>query len=201
MPGPRQSEPQIETGAARRIPDLTRLIRACADGDAQASEELIPIVYQSLRSLARQLMTRETPSHTLQPTALVHEAYVRLVKDEAVRWQNRRHFFGAAAEAMRRILIERARRYGRAKHGDGFERVPYAEDQLVSMERAPELLALDEALSILEAEHPRKATVVKLRYFVGFTIEETARALELSPATIKLEWAYARACSTGRFGD
>jgi len=123
----------------------------------------------------------------------VHEAYLRLVKDEKARWDNRRHFFAAAAEAMRRILIERARRYTRLKHGGGMERVPFQEEQVIAQEVTPDLLALDEALTKLEASDPRQAEVVKLRFFIGLSVVETAETLGVSPATIKLDWSYARA--------
>ncbi|MFQ5599664.1 MAG: sigma-70 family RNA polymerase sigma factor [Candidatus Krumholzibacteriia bacterium] len=172
---------------------LTLLLKAAADGDSTAAEEVLPLVYGSLRRLAQNKMAKETPSHTLQPTALVHEAYLRLVKDASARWENRRHFFGAAAEAMRRILIERARRYKSVKHGGHLERVPYVEASIQDQERSEKLLALDEALEKLERKHPRKAKIVKLRYFVGLTIEETADAVGVSPATVKLDWSFARA--------
>ncbi len=173
--------------------DITVLLNAATAGDRQAADRLLPIIYDALRKLAAVKMARETPRHTLQATALVHEAYLRLVKDEKARWQNRRHFFAAAAEAMRRILIERARRYTRLKHGGGMERVPFQEDQLLASERAPEILALDEALDRLEKTDPRQAEVVKLRYFVGLTVVETAETIGVSPATVKLDWSYARA--------
>lgn len=173
--------------------DVTLILNAVSAGDRKAADELLPIVYEELRKLASHKMARETPRHTLRATALVHEAYLRLVKDEKARWENRRHFFAAAAEAMRRILIERARRYTRLKHGGGMEQVPFEEERILASEFAPELLALDEALARLEKTDPRQAEVVKLRYFVGLTIAETAETLGVSPATVKLDWSYARA--------
>jgi len=173
--------------------DITMLLHAASAGDRDAAEELMPIVYSALRKLAVVRMSRETPRHTLQPTALVHEAYLRLVKDESARFENRRHFFSAAAEAMRRILIDRARRHARLKHGAGWEQVPYCEEELFLHEPDPQILVLDQALRRLEEIEPRKAEIVKLRYFVGLTIPETAEMLGVSPGTVKLDWAYARA--------
>jgi len=163
-------------------------------GDAKAAAELLPIVYEELRRLAAQKMAREAAGHTLQPTALVHEAWMRLGGDDAPTFQNRAHFFGAAAEAMRRILIERARRRLAAKRGAGVEVVdldgleissPVADDD--------QLLAVNEALEKLSALDSRKAELVKLRYFVGLNFEETAAALGIAVPTAKLWWAYARA--------
>jgi len=163
-------------------------------GDAKAAAELLPIVYEELRRLAAQKMAREAVGHTLQPTALVHEAWMRLGGDDAPTFQNRAHFFGAAAEAMRRILIERARRRLAAKRGarvevvdlDGLEiSSPVADDG--------QLLAVNEALEKLTALDSRKAELVKLRYFVGLNFEETAAALGIAVPTAKLWWAYARA--------
>ena len=173
--------------------DLSRILRAASDGDRQASEQLLPLVYDALRSLAHQRMARERPGQTLQATALVHEAYLRLVSDEDVRWANRRHFFGAASEAMRRILVERARRKARIKHGGEHERVFVEESDLADPRRFDELLGVDEALEKLAARHPRKAEIVKLRYFIGLGVKECAELLEISPETVKRDWRYARA--------
>jgi RNA polymerase sigma factor (TIGR02999 family) len=172
---------------------VTRLLRRIEAGDRQATEELLPVVYQELRKLARSRMARERPGQTLTPTALVHEAYLRLVKDETLGWDNRGHFFAAAAEAMRRILIERARRYASRRHGGGQERVTLGD--AASPESIPpeELLALDEALTRLEAKDRAMADVVKLRFFSGLTVPETAAALGLSVATVNRHWAAARA--------
>jgi len=138
-------------------------------------------------------MANESPGHTLQATALVHEAYLRLVKSKSARWENRRHFFAAASESMRRILIERARRYQRLRHGGNMARVPFDEANIQDEQRSERLLALDESLVSFEARHPRKAQVVKLRYFVGLSIEETAEALDVSLTTVKEDWRFARA--------
>ena len=174
--------------------DVTRVLSAIAQGEPQASDQLLPLVYDALRRLAAQKMAKEPLGQTLQATALVHEAYLRLVDaDAAVHWNGRGHFFGAAAEAMRRILVDAARRKGRLRHGGGrvrldLEDVPAAED-----DRADDLLALDTALDALARYDPRKAEVVKLRYFAGLTIEETAACLDVSPATAKRLWAVTRA--------
>ena len=137
-------------------------------------------------------MINEPPGHTLQATALVHEAYLRLVNDGCATWNDPAHFYGAAAEAMRRILVERARRYRRLKHGAGLARIPFDKAEAAVVDKI-ELLDLDEALTRLEKFDARKADVVKLRYFVGFTIAETADLLKISPATVKLDWSFARA--------
>jgi RNA polymerase sigma factor (TIGR02999 family) len=172
---------------------VTQLLAAAGGGDAKASAELLPLVYDELRRLARAHMKRESPGQTLQPTALVHEAYMRLVGDADLKWDNRGHFFGAAARAMRHILVERARRRGRVKRGGGRGRVELDERALAVEPPSTDLLALDEALNALEAYDRRKCEVVMLRYFAGLTIEETAAAMALSIATVKNEWAFARA--------
>jgi RNA polymerase sigma factor (TIGR02999 family) len=155
--------------------------------------ELLPQVYEELRRLARFRIAREREGLTLQPTALVHEAYLRLTKDGADRrWDRRGHFFAAAAIAMRRILVERARHYRRIKHGGEQQRVELADEPMPSADLA-DVLAVDQALSRLEVLDPIKAKIVLLRYFAGLTIEETADAMEVSPATVKNEWAFARA--------
>jgi RNA polymerase sigma factor (TIGR02999 family) len=173
--------------------EVTQLLAAAGDGDAKAAAELLPLVYDELRRLARGRMMRESPGQTLQPTALVHEAYMRLVGHADVKWDNRGHFFGAAARAMRRILVERARHRGRVKRGGGQKRVELRDEAMAVEPPSTDLLALDEALSALEAYDKRKCEVVMLRYFAGLTIEETAAALSLSIATIKNEWNFARA--------
>lgn len=182
----------------RRTDHVTSILAAVRDGDSKASAELLPLVYKELRDLAQRRMANEPAGHTLQATALVHEAYLRLLgKDaDAARWDSKGHFFAAAAEAMRRILVERARKYGRIKHGGGRDRLPLNEDVATISERDTDsdaLLALDEALQHLETQNDRQARVVKLRYFAGLTIDETARALDVSPATVKNDWLYARA--------
>ncbi len=176
------------------MPPLTRILDAISHGNAGASAELLPLVYDELRKLAAQKMAQERPGQTLQATGLVHEAYVRLVggvNDPA--WNNRGHFFAAAAEAMRRILIENARRKGRVRHGGELKRVDLDSQLQVSDESDTNLLALDEALGQLEDEQPEAAQVVKLRYFAALTIEETAAALGLSARTVNRHWAFARA--------
>lgn len=162
-------------------------------GDPKAAGELLPLVYDELRKLAAAKLSREQPGQTLQATALVHEAWIRLAGSEPRQWDNRRHFFAAAAEAMRRILVERARRCQRARHGAGLERVNVDEVEIAAGAREDQLLALDEALGKLEAEDPQKAEVVKLRYFVGLTNQETAEALGLSVATVERYWSFAKA--------
>ncbi len=173
--------------------EVTRLLDGIERGDRLAAEELLPLLYTELRRLAGAHMAREGPGHTLQPTALVHEAYLRLIKDPNLGWENRRHFFAAAAEAMRRILIERARRYARHKHGAGQRRVVLDDDLAIAEPDAEELLALDLCLDRLEARDETMARVVKLRFFAGLTIDETASALDISPRQIARLWSGARA--------
>ncbi len=171
--------------------DITRILEAAEHGDPKAVDELLPLVYQELRQLAAQKMAREQPGHTLQATALVHEAWLRL--GDGV-FANRPHFFAAAGEAMRRILVERARRKYRKKRGAGAEHVDIADLEIAAPAgNEEESLAIHEALDRLAAHDVRKAEVVKLRYFVGFSFEETAEALGLSVPTVKRDWAYARA--------
>jgi RNA polymerase sigma factor (TIGR02999 family) len=177
---------------------VTRLLNDAASGDARAAAELLPLVYEELRRLARQKMGQERAGHTLQATALVHEAYLRLVDGNTARnWEGRWHFFAAAAEAMRRILVDQARRHGRIKRGGGVagprHRIDLANVEVAVDEPPDELLEVDEGLTALAAEHPEKAQLVKLRYFAGLTIEEAAEATGVSVATANRQWAYARA--------
>lgn len=173
--------------------DVTRILSAIEGGDPRAAERLLPLVYEELRRLAAQRMAHEAPGHTLQPTALVHEAYLRLVDSASPgNWNSRGHFFGAAAEAMRRILVDGARRKGSEKHGGQAERVELREDQAAAPGRSVDLLALDEALTRLAAHDPRKAEVVKLRYFAGLTIRQAADALGIAESTADADWAYAK---------
>jgi RNA polymerase sigma factor (TIGR02999 family) len=173
--------------------DVTRILTAIENGDPHASEQLLPLVYEQLRGLAAQKMARESPGQTLSPTALVHEAYVRLVDTEKVqRWNGRGHFFAAAAEAMRRILVERARHKRSLKAGGGRRREELPDIEAPNAEPNIDLLALNDALTKLEAQHKRRADVVKLRYFAGLTIEETAQALGIATSTADSDWAYAR---------
>jgi RNA polymerase sigma factor (TIGR02999 family) len=174
--------------------EVTRILSAVEQGDPQAAEDLLPLVYAELRRLAAQKLAQEKPGQTLQATALVHDAYLRLVGgDSAQHWNSRGHFFAAAAEAMRRILIDSARRKCRVKHGGDRHRVDLDKDCSVGDAVSDDLLALDEALTKLAAEDPVKAELVKLRYFAGLTLEQAADALHLSSATAKRSWAYARA--------
>lgn len=173
--------------------DATQLLRAWNDGDEAALNELVPLVEQELHRLARAYMGRERQGHTLQATALVNEAFVRLVGEKARGFENRAHFVAIAALSMRQILVQRARARRAAKRGGAPERVTLDEAMLPSSDRAVDVLALDDALTRLAALDPAGAQIVELRYFGGLTIEETAEAMRVSPATIKREWAMARA--------
>jgi RNA polymerase sigma factor (TIGR02999 family) len=174
--------------------DVTRILCAVEQGDAQAAEQLLPLVYDELRKLAAQRLANEKPGQTLQATALVHDAYLRLVDAEKVsRWDSRGHFFAAAAEAMRRILFENARRKRTVKRGGHQVRRELPDVKLAVGVPLDDLLALDEALTKLAAEDPGKAALVTLRYFGGLSIEDAARSLNISVATAKRHWAYARA--------
>ena len=175
--------------------DLTVILQQIESGDTRAADQLLPLVYDELRSLAAQKMARETPGQTLQATALVHEAWLRLGGDHQATWQNRAHFFAAAAEAMRRILIDNARRKKANRHGGQAERVYLDPDslELAAGMGDDQLLALHEALERLTAHDAVKAELVKLRFFTGLTIEEAAQVLGLSEPTAKRYWAYARA--------
>jgi RNA polymerase sigma factor (TIGR02999 family) len=172
---------------------VTLLLDQIRNGNRQASEDLLPLVYDELRGLARARMARERPGQTLQPTALVHEAYLRLLGDEEAAWDNRGHFFAAAAEAMRRIQIERARRYARVRHGGEQRRVTLDDAVAGIAPRSEEILAVDEALSRLEQHDATMAQVVKLRYFAGMSVEETANAMDSSQRTVNRLWTAARA--------
>jgi RNA polymerase sigma factor (TIGR02999 family) len=173
--------------------EVTRILNAIERGDGRAIDELLPAVYQELRQLAARRLSREKPGQTLQATALVHEAYLRLVGEENQPWKGKTHFFAAAAEAMRRILIENARRKHRLKRGGDERRVDMDEAEIAIEGPSQDLLALDEALGRLEATDKIKADLVKLRYFGGLTIEQAAEVLEISPTTAKRHWTYARA--------
>ncbi len=179
--------------------DVTQILSAIEGGDAQAAERLLPLVYNELRKLAAQKMSQEDPGQTLQATALVHEAYIRLVDVEKVQHRDSRgHFYAAAAEAMRRILVETARRKNSLKYGGGVVRQELNESRIAAPFPSDELLALDEALDKLAAEDPTKAELVKLRFFAGLSIDEAAMALDISRATAKRHWVYARAWLYGR---
>ncbi len=177
------------------MPDnpVTLLLDQVNQGDKKAASDLLPLVYAELRRLARARMVNEPPGLTLQPTALVHEAFLRLVGDEDVGWANRRHFFAAAAEAMRRILIERARKGARLKHGGNRHRVTLDEGRMVEdADAGVDLLALDQALGRLEEQDPRMSDVVKLRYFAGLTLTEIAAALDVAPRPVSRLWDSSR---------
>ena len=163
------------------------------ESDRQSADSLLPIVYQELRRLAASYLRRERPGQTLQPTALVHEAYLRLLKDRPERWQNRAHFCAIAAHSMRQILIERARARGARKRGGAQPRVTLDEGLVAGEAPSVDLVALNEALDRLEAMDPEQARLVELRYFGGLTIEETAEAMNISPASVKRHWTVARA--------
>ncbi len=171
---------------------VTQLLRAASSGDAQAAGELLPLVYSELRNLARARMARTPPGNTLQPTALVHEAFLRLIGSDEPNWDSRGHFFAAAAQAMRQILVEQARRKASAKHGGGRRRVDVEHVEPVIEPPAEDLLALEEALTRLEQADPRKGRIVMLRYFAGLTTEETAAALGVSVPTVEREWRFIR---------
>ena len=174
--------------------DVTQILSDLARGDAHAAGQLLPLVYDELRRLAAARLAAEPSGNTLQPTALVHEAYLRLVgTPDGDRWDHRGHFFAAAAEAMRRILVEAARRKKAAKHGGGLRRHAANDLPIAAPPVDDDLVALDEALTRFAQVEPQKAELVKLRFFVGLTIEDTAAALGISPATAKRHWAYSKA--------
>ena len=173
--------------------EITGLLIAWSDGDQAALEGLLPLVERELHRLARRYMRRENPGHTLQTTALVNEAYLKLCDQTRVRWQNRAHFFAIAAQTMRRILIDHARARRYEKRGGGARALPLDEAVMLSDERADELVALDDALAALEKLDPRKARVVELRYFGGLSVEETAEVLKVSRSTVLHDWNMAKA--------
>lgn len=173
--------------------DVTGMLLDWSQGDARAAEELFPLVYDELHRLAQRQMRRERADHTLQATALVNEAYMRLVDQSRVRWQNRAHFFGVAAQLMRRILIKHAERRNAAKRGAGQRELPLDEALIVTDERAAELIALDRALNDLALIDERQSRIVELRFFGGLSVEEIGVALGISPATVKREWRVAKA--------
>lgn len=173
--------------------DITQALIDLSGGDPEALDRLLPVVYDNLRSLARRELSRERPDHTLNATALVHEAYLRLVQLDRITWEGRAHFFGAAAQAMRRILISYARMRKAEKRGAGAEHVPLDDVVAVARQRPQELLALDEALERLAEIDERRARIVECRYFAGMSIEETAETIGVSPATVKRDWLLARA--------
>jgi RNA polymerase sigma-70 factor (ECF subfamily) len=174
--------------------EVSRILREWSEGNEGASDELMPLVYEELRMQASRYLRRERKGHTLQTTALIHEAYLKLVNQHEVNWQNRSHFFGIAAKAMKRILVDYARARHREKRGGQAENIPLEDaNAAVSLQKSREIIALDEALRHLSKFDPRQAEIVELRYFGGFSIDETADSLGISPATVKREWASAKA--------
>jgi RNA polymerase sigma factor (TIGR02999 family) len=178
--------------------DVTVFLEAAAQGDQEAASKLLPLVYAELRSLARGRMGRLSPGQTLQPTALVHEAYLRLVGRQDEGWKGRGHFFAAAAQAIRDILVEQARRRAALKRGGDRHRIDVEAADLAIQAPEDDVLALDEALKRLEADDPRKGRLVNLRYFAGLTVEDTAEALEVSVSTVEREWRYVRSWLYGQ---
>jgi RNA polymerase sigma-70 factor, ECF subfamily len=172
-------------------PDVTLLLRAMRDGDKSAAEKLLPLVYNELHRLAKSYMQHERADHTLQPTALINEAYLRLAREE-VDWQNRQHFIGFAAKVMRHLLVDHARAHNAQMRAGDLERVEFEEGFMISDERSKEVIALHDALVHLEEVDPRQAKVVELRYFGGFSVEEIGELLEMSPRSVKRHWALAR---------
>ena len=190
---PRQGLALLASGDSLAMSDVTHILSAIEQGDPRAAEKLLPLVYEELRRLATQRLAREAPGQSLQSSDLVHEAYLRLVgEDDQTQWDSRAHFFAAAAEAMRRILVENARRKKRLKHGGGRLRVDLEAAGFLAKEPSEDLEALDEALTKLAAEDPAKAELVKLRFFAGLTMPEIARVLKISLATAERHWTYAR---------
>jgi RNA polymerase sigma factor (TIGR02999 family) len=173
--------------------EVTKLLKDWGAGDESVPEKLMPLVYDELRRLAHQYMRREKPGHTLQTSALVNEAYLRLVKQSEIQWESRAHFFGIAARLMRQILVDQARRRNFAKRGGGAIRVSLNDATAIAHEQSASVVALDEALKTLEQTDPRKSRIVELRFFGGMSIEETAEALKVSPGTVMREWTFARA--------
>jgi RNA polymerase sigma factor (TIGR02999 family) len=174
------------------VSDVTRLLGAIDHGDSKAAEELLPLVYEELRRLAAVRMAQESPGQTLQATALVHEAWLRLVGSSESHWNSRGHFFGAAAEAMRRILLERARKRGRVRHGGQLQRVDLEQVTTATQDTDDVIIAINDALEKLAAESQQKAEIVKLRYFAGMEHAEIAEVLGVSEPTVRRHWAYAR---------
>jgi RNA polymerase sigma-70 factor, ECF subfamily len=172
--------------------EVTQLLSDWNNGDREAFDRLMPLVYDELRRMARRYMARESPDHTLQTTALINEAYLKLVGQQEKHWQNRAHFFGFAAQAMRHILVDHARAHRQVERGGGAPEVPLDEAMTISSERAAELVALDDALKDLARLDARKSQIVELRYFAGLSIEETGDLLNISPVTVRRDWALAK---------
>ena len=172
---------------------ITQALVALSQGDTEAHDRLFPMVYDALREIARRELRRERPDHTLSATALVHEAYLKLVQLDRIDWKGRAHFLGVCAPVMRQVLISHARARNAGKRGSGAAKLPLSDAMAIADERPGELLALDDALARLAELSPRQAKVVEARFFAGMTVEETAEAMDLSPATVKREWTAARA--------
>ncbi len=193
MSQPGSAQSREETSLPASPGAVTRALHAAAEGGPAAANELLPLVYDQLLAIARHRMQHENPNHTLQATALVNEAYIRLVGSEPMSWSSRAHFFHAAAKAMRRILIDHARRRGRDKRGGGMKRKPLDAIDMALADDEGQIVALDGALDRLAHEDPRAASIVELRFYAGLSVEDTAAALGLSERTVKREWAFARA--------
>jgi len=193
--------PACDAGMIRTVSDVTHILEAMQRGESRAAEELLPLVYDELRRIAAYKMAQESLGHTLQPTALVHEAWLRMIGDGNENFDGRGHFFAVAAEAMRRILVESARRKRALKRGAGAEREELNEAHLVQTAPSDEMLAIDEALDLLAVEDAACANLVKLRYFVGMTMEEAATALGLPLRTAERLWTYSRAWLRRKIGE
>ena len=180
--------------------DVTRLLQQWSNGQEQALERLVPHIHRELRKLAAGYLRRERPDHTLQPTALVNEAFLKLIDQRVVKWQNRAHFFGIAAQAMRRILVDHARTHAAEKRGGGVRKVPLDDANMVGRTVDVDLLALDEALTRLAAIDPQQSRIVELRFFGGLTMDEAAEVMRISPATIGREWRIAKAWLSAELG-
>lgn len=173
--------------------DVTTLLEKLAAGDENAQNELLPLVYAQLRSIAQARMSAENAGHTLQATALVHEVFLRMIGDRKLPWQNRAHFYAAAAQAMRRVLLDHAKSKRRQKRGGEFNRMPMNVADLASQQNPDQILALDEALCRLEEQNPEAAKIVRLRFYAGLSVDETALAMDMAPRTVDRRWKFARA--------
>lgn len=173
--------------------EITQLLMNWSQGDKAALDQLVPLVYPELRRLAKRHMRREAPGHTLETSALINEAYLKLVDQQNVEWQNRAHFFAVAAQVMRHILVDHARTRNYAKRGGGATKLPLDEATALTAQRAAELIALDDALKDLSALDPRRSQIIELRFFGGLSMEETAEVMNISPSTVQREWRAAKA--------
>ena len=173
--------------------DITTLLARATKGTSTAAHELLPLVYQQLRAIARRRMAAENPGHTLQATALVHEVFLRLIGDRKIPWQSRAHFYAAAGEAMRRVLLDHAKAKGRQKRGGGRKKMPLNVADLAAEQDPEQIVALDSALCRLEAQNPEAVQVVRLRFYAGLSVDQTADALQMSPRTVDRRWKFARA--------